>query len=416
MAEQIEKGTTRTVLLASTINSPMASRIAIRFSQAGCRVAAIYPSTKHLLGCTDSVASRHQYSMVHPIDSLLGALRASGAQIVVPCDGLCVRHLHALYAAIPATEEGAAAAEIIERSLGDGTAYLLLDSRHEVQTAARSDGINAAESFAIGSTIDPESLADAVPFPWVLKADYSWDGASGRVVNDLREARQFIRRSGAPPPLSKVLRQMVVKGDRAAMGEWLHAQRPSLSLQRPVRGCAANLAAACWKGDVLGSISVEVLDTIPGAAQPAKVRLIENEHMTLTARRMTRRLGLSGFHDFEFVLEQESGQPWLTGLNSHCAPPAHLNAGRDRDPVEAFCVRWLGAPAAAPAQIHAAPVIAYFPQAWIADPNDPILDSAAYDLPREDPRLIKCAMELARRERRFSAHRSREQRSGKTAG
>jgi hypothetical protein len=404
MAEQNERAT-RTVLLASAINSPMASRMAIRFAQAGCRVAAIYPSTKHLLGCTDSVESRHHYSVIHPIDALLGAMHASAAEVVVPCDGLSVRHLHALYAAIPATEEGAATAEIIERSLGDGTAYLVLDSGHEIQTAARAEGVNAAESFAIGSTIDPESLADAVPFPWVLKADYSWDDAGGGMVNNLREARQFIRRAGAPPSLTKVLSQMVVKGDRAAMGEWLHAQKPALSLQRPVQGRAASLAAACWKGDVLSSVSVEVLETVPGTAQPAKVRLMENEQMALDARRMARRLGLSGFHAFKFILKEESGEPWLTELNSHCAPPVHLNAGRDRDPVEAFCVRWLGAPVAAPARAHAGPVIAYFPQAWIADPDDPVLNSAAYDVPREDPRLVKCAMELARRDRRFSARK-----------
>ncbi|MGB6686731.1 MAG: hypothetical protein WBE76_02710, partial [Terracidiphilus sp.] len=292
MAEHDQSVPARTVLLTGTRTSVIPSRMAIRFAEAGCRVAALYPSTTHPLASTAAVASHHHYSIVDPLQSLLAALRESRADMVAPCDGLAVRHLHALFATLPATEEGAKAAGIIQRSLGDPAAYLLVDSRHEVQTAARAEGLTAAESFAIGRATDPESIAQALPFPWVLKADYVVGGTGTHVVRSMAAARSLIRRAGAPPSLAMVLGQLLVDGDRAAMGEWLRAMRPGISAQRPVPGVPATTVAACWQGEVLALISVESVSAAGDKFDPpATVRIIENEMMEHTARQMARKLG-----------------------------------------------------------------------------------------------------------------------------
>src|SRR5271170_7751034 len=235
----------RTVLLAAAQISPVASRMAIRFAQAGCCVHAVYPSKAHPLAITQSVGVHHHWSVTSPLESLLSAIRSSADSIVIPCDGMAARHLHALYHTLPAAEGGSDVARLIERSLGDPTAYLLLDSRHEVQTAARAEGLMAAESFAIGKTTDPATLVRTLPFPWLLKLDYSRDGISGRILNNLEEAKRFIRRAGSPPGLARALKPVLVSGDRAAWGEWLHANQPGLSIQRPVECEAATVVAAC---------------------------------------------------------------------------------------------------------------------------------------------------------------------------
>jgi hypothetical protein len=381
--------------------------MAIRFADAGCRVAALYPSRKHPLACTAAVASHHHYSVVDPLQSLLAAFLESGAGMVVPCDGLAVRHLHALYATLPATENGAKAAEVIQRSLGDPAAFLLVDSRHEVQTAARAEGLNAAESFAIGRATNPESILQALPFPWVLKADYVVGGSGTHVVRSMAAARSFIRRAGAPPSLARVLGQLLADGDRAAMGEWLRAMRPGLSAQRPVPGVQANTVAACWQGEVLALISVEAVAPTSGEFEPpATVRIIENESTVQTTRRMAQKLGLSGFQDFEFMLDLESGRATLTEINPYCTAPVYLNAGPGHDPVDAFCRKWFGGPPAAQAVVHPGRLIAYFPQSWVANPTDPLLATDAYDVPSQDPQLVEQMMRLVRRNRRYSAIQS----------
>lgn len=407
MAEHDQSVEAWTVLLTGTRISAIPSRMAIRFAEAGCRVAALYPSRMHPLANTAAVASHHHSSVVDPLHSLLAALRESRAKIVVPCDGLAVRHLHALYATLPATEEGAKAAEIIQRSLGDPAAYLLVNSRHEVQTAARTEGLNAAESFAIGRATDPETIAQALPFPWVLKADYTVGRAGTRVVRSMAAARSFIRRAGAPPSLAMVLGQLLVDGDRAAMGEWLRAMRPGISAQRPVPGVPASTVASCWQGEVLATISVEAVSPASGEpGPPATVRIVENEAMEQTARRMAQKLGLSGFQDFEFTLDGESGQATLTEINPYCTAPVYLNAGPGHDPVDAFCRRWLGKAPVAQAPVHPDRLIAYFPQSWAVNPSDPLLATGAYDVPSQDPQLVEQMMRLVRRNRRYAAIQS----------
>jgi hypothetical protein len=395
-----------TALLAATRTGTVASRVAIRLSEAGINVAAVYPSRTHPLASTRAVGSHFHYSIVDPLQSIVAAMRDSGAGIVIPCDGLTVRHLHALYAMLPSNEEGAKAAGVLQRSLGDPAAYLLVDSRHEVQTAARAEGLNAAESFALGKATDPQAIAQALPFPWVLKADYIAGGAGTHVVASLSAARRIIRRAGAPPNLATVMGQLVVEGDRAAMGEWLRAMRPGLSAQRPVPGVPASTVATCWAGEVLALISVR---SLPGTGAPtdppAKVQIIDNEQMVRTARIMAEKLGLSGFQDFEFMLDVDSGRATLTEINPYCERPVYLNAGHSHDPVDALCRRWLGRPVAQP-PAHPDRLIAYFPETWIANPTDPVLETGAYDLPAQDPELVNQVIRKVRRNRRYSAIQS----------
>lgn len=407
MADATQIESPRTVLLAANRSTLEGPRMAIRFAQAGCRVAAIYPSKAHPLASTQSVGSHYPYSLIDPPESLLKAIGESAAALVVPCDGLAVRHLHALFAHLPATPEGSTVAGVVERSLGDPTAYLLIDSRHEVQTAAREERLPAAESFAIGRATDPESLAQTLPFPWVLKADYSWGGRGVHIVNNIAEAREFVQQAGAPPSLAMAMKQWLVNGDRAALGEWIHAKRTGLSAQRPIEGTRASAVAACWRGELLAVISVEVVSPREPMLPPAVVRLIENPQMEATARKMSEKLGLSGFHSFEFVLESSTQAAVLTGFQSHCSGPAHVNAGPGRDLVNAFCLRWLGEPAKSSPPVHTDDRIAYFPRAWIADPNDPILNTGACDEPREDPRLVKRTMELVARDQRYLAFKAK---------
>ena len=407
MAELEQSGSGQIVLLVAARNTPVASRMAMRFARAGCQVAALHSAKAHLLASTQTVTRHFHYSAIDPIESLLGALSESGAHLVVPCDGLAVRHLHSVYAALPSTPEAGAIAEVIERSLGDPTAYLVIDSRHEVQTAARAEGLNAAESFAIGRTTDPETLAQSLPFPWVMKADYSWGGRGVRIVHSLSEARAFDRVAGSPPSLGMAMKQLFINKDRAALGEWMHAKRTGLSAQKPLTGRPANAAVACWRGSVLAHIAVEVISPSGLVRPPAVVRVIENEQITQTVRRMTDRLGLSGFHSFDFMLDPESGQAALIEFNSHCTGLTHINAGPGRDLVEAFYRKWTNTAPAQAQPPHPGLVIAYFPQAWVADADDPVLKTDAYDVPKEDPVFVERAMAKVQRDRRYVGLRSK---------
>jgi hypothetical protein len=406
MATESNLDSSPTVLLVATRNTVVASRMAIRFSQAGCKVAAVYPSKGHLLAATKAVTNHFHMSLVDPGDSILKAMRESGAKLAIPCDGMMARCLHALYGGLPSTPEGGAVARAIESSLGDPTAFLVIDSRHEIQTAAREDGLNAVESYALGIAADPETLARTVPFPWELKTDYSWGNRDHCLVGNLAEARDFIRLVSAPPSLATALKRVLVNADRTALGEWLHGKRSGLSAQRPREGSRAIIGVACWHGTVVASIAAEVVAPIYRSGSPAVVRMIENGEMERTARRISQRLGLSGFHSFEFVLDREAGSAWLTEFNSCPSLLSHLSGGQGHDLVDAFLQRWRGRPAVETQTVRGNQM-AIFPSAWAANPKDPILETEDYDIPRGDPGLVLRAMKLARRDQRYQGFRDR---------
>jgi hypothetical protein len=240
-----------------------------------------------------------------------------------------------------------------------------------------------------------------------LKADYSWGQRGERVVENLAEARSFIRLVGAPPSLALAMKQIVVNADRAALGEWLHAKQPGLSAQRPVMGSRAMMAVACWRGEVLATIAGQVISPSGRSGSPAVIHLLENAEMDQTARRIADRLGLSGFHGFNFAYDGENGKAALTDFNSYCVGLSHLNSGPGHDLVAAFLQKWLGRSAMAPRIAHTDSLVACFPRAWAVDAADPLLKTGAYDVPNEDPGLVERAMQLVRRDQRYCAIKRR---------
>jgi hypothetical protein len=387
-----------TILLASTINWPVASRMAIRFAQAGCRVAAIYPSNAHPLAVTQSVSAHYRFSLFRPQRALLRAIRASGAQIVLPCDDGALDQMHGLYAELTKRKDGDVAAKIIERSLGDPRSFPILASRHAVQCAARAEGLSAAESAAIEKLEDFDLLANSTSFPWMVKTDHSWGGVGVSLVSSVREARSFMQRAGVWRNLPSSLKQLFVNGNRFWLRDLIRQPRSAISVQRIAPGQPANTVVSCWEGEVLALISVQVLNTTGLTGPAASVRIFENKQMEETVRRMVHKLGLSGFHGFDFVLDEENGDASLIEINSRCAPPCHLNAGPEHDLVAAYYRRWRGISPRAQAALHQDRAVIYFPQCWQADPTHPMLDSPAHDAPQEDPQLSRRLMQLARRD------------------
>jgi hypothetical protein len=156
-----------------------------------------------------------------------------------------------------------------------------------------------------------------------------------------------------------------------------------------VPGRPANSAVACWRGEVLAEIQVEVLRTSDPLGPSTVVRVIENSEMAAAAAALVRRLGLSGFCGFDFMLEEGTGAAHLIEINARCTPLCHLDLGPGRDPVGALTARLTGraAPASQPTTDN--PLIAYFPQAWQQDPSSELLRTAFHDVPWEDPGLVR---------------------------
>lgn len=375
----------RTVLIASSAWWAFPARLAMAFSAAGYKVEAVCPAHHPLLKVS-SVSRWHKYRPLRPLSALAATLSHSGAALVVPCDDRVVAHLHALYASLPASSPAAAA---IRRSLGKPEGFAISERRSEFIAIAREEGVAAPEMLQVETAGELRDALKRVGLPAVLKVDGTWGGLGVVVVQTPEQGEWALRRLSRPMDATRVLKRLIIDRDPFPLSPWLSGGKPVVNVQRFIHGRPANSAVACWNGEVAAAIHVEVLKARTQTGNSTIVRVIDNAQMSTAAERIARRLGLSGFHGFDFLIEHGTGLAHLIEMNPRTTPLSHLALGPGRDLVSALSARLLGAPAPAAAAATANDVIAFFPQAWLLEPDGDMLNAAYHDVPWSEPDLVR---------------------------
>ena len=391
------------VLLATTCHLASTARLAMAIAQAGGTVSAVYPGS-HPLDAIRAPAHRIPYSAVHPLKSLQSAIDKAAPDVIIPCDERAVRHLHRLHATTRRPETRA----LIERSLGDPAGFQTATTRHDLLMLARSRSIPVPDSAPVASIEDLRELAEQRPFPWVIKADGSWAGLGVRVVGSLAEAETMYRRMNRPVAPYLVLREALVERDYFWAQPWLSQVRPAISVQSFIVGRPANCAVACWKGEVLAGIAVEVENAESATGPSTVVRIVESAQMLDAARGVVGALGMSGMVGFDFMIEDATGIPYLIEMNPRNTPITHIRLGADRDLVEALLARTAGRPQRTRSAVTEQDLVVFFPHTWKHDPNSPFLNRGFHDVPWEEPALVRELVKPEMRERYWAMRMLRQ--------
>ncbi len=377
------------VLLTETNWWPFAPRLAMGLTKMGCAASAVYPASVHPLSKTRVLQQRFRYSPVNPISSLKTAIEAVDPGIVVPCDDRAVTHLHELHAReIAQLPSGSRVSRLIEQSLGLPESYAVVASRYQLLKMARDEGIRIPDTELL-TAASQLSRHTALQGPWVLKADSSWGGHGVRIAHDRKQAEKYFSELSRPLATTRFVKRLLVDRDPYWLQTWWQRTKPAVIVQSHVQGHPANSAVVCWKGKVLAGIVAEVLNAqgVTGAA--TIVRIVDRPEMLLPAERLARRLGLSGFFGFDFMIEKATGQPFLVEMNPRCTPLSHLQLGRGRDLMAALSAQLSNTPVREQAPVTTLDTIAYFPQAWHWNPNSELLRSSFHDVPSEEPDLVR---------------------------
>ena len=375
------------ILLVTTVNWPSSARLAGAFAGVGAHVEALFPPG-HVKGKSRFVQGRHFYSPYFPQASLTAALARSRPDLVVPCDDRALEMLRTLYAQTPSK----AVAGLIERSLGNIASYRTLTARSDFIDSARALGIVAPVTVPVTSEQDLQFELSRLGYPAVLKADRSWGGDGVAIVRNAEQAsRAYQKLSTAPSRLRSLVRALH-RHDAHFLRDALHPPRNAVSLQRFVAGTPATSAFACWKGRVLATIHMDVLES-QGATGPASVmRRSHCPQMEQAAVRIAERFGLSGLHGLDFVRDA-AGQPHLIEINPRATQSSAFALGPGHDLAAALsaCV----SPSVSGARPAATtnPVIALFPQEWRRNPQSDWLHTAHLDVPWDDPDVLRACLE-----------------------
>ena len=386
------------VLLATTCRWFAAARLAMAFKDVGCVVDVICPDG-HPVSLTAAYSRMFQYRGLAPLDSFRAGIIAAQPDIVIPCDDLARTHLHQIYArSLQPDDADTALRSLLERSLGDPTCFSLIDARSRLIALAHELDLRAPETAVISNLSELQSCVGSFGLPVVLKSDGTSGGLGVRIAHSEADAVRAFKMLNAPPLVLRTFKRALVDRDSTLLIPWLQRHRPVVSMQRFLPSKDATVAVACWQGEVLASISVEVLKTWKPKGPASVVRLIDNDEMTLTVRKLAARLKLSGLCGFNFILERDPQRASLIEMNPRATQICHLPLGPSRNLTAALANALTGKAAPESASITDLDVIALFPLEWQNSASSPFLRSAYHDVPWEEPRLVLACVDSRMRD------------------
>jgi hypothetical protein len=396
------------VMLTTTIHLSSTARMAMALAGNGCRVFAMTPPA-HPLRLTRVASLILPYGPFRPLNALEAAFRDTSPDFVIPCDERAVRHLHQLHR----SSINSATRALIERSLGDPENYTLSEARHDLLVAAREVGVVVPATRPLAGVENLFAWSMEFPLPWVLKADGSYAGQGVRVVSSLLEAEAAFNKLNRVVSGALAVNKLVIDRDPFWLQQWREGSRPAISVQSYVEGRPANCSVACWEGEVLAGITMEVLVAESRTGPSIVSRVVDNAEMLEAARRVARRLGLSGLVGFDFIVETATGIPQMIEMNPRNTPICHLNLGPERDLVEALTAKLSGRAKGHRPSVTSMDVIAFFPDAWQADPESEYLRSGYHDVPWGEPLLLRELLTPDRRDRHWLTRQIRRMRGHK---
>jgi ATP-grasp domain len=382
-----------TVLLTNTSWWPCAARMAMVLGNLGCNVSAVCPTKGHPLLKTRAVRRIFPYSALRPVTSLISAIEAVDPDIIVPCDDRAVTHLHQAYSRCAGTS-ASNVSSLIERSLGSPASYSVVSARYNLMTRAGEEGLRIAVTKLVRTVEDLKSWQTEFPFPWVMKADGTWGGHGVRIARNHKEAERVFVAMSRPLGVARCAKRLIVNRDPFWVESCWNRSRPAVTVQPYIAGRPANCAVACWEGKVLAGTAVEVISAQGLTGSATIVRVVDSPEMMLAAERLAHRLGLSGFFGLDFMMEDESGAPFLIEMNPRCTPLCNLRLGEGRDLIGALWSQVSGKTLAPTPPATQNDVIAYFPQSWHWDCQSKLLESSFHDVPWEEPELVRELLQL----------------------
>ncbi|HEY0105674.1 MAG TPA: ATP-grasp domain-containing protein [Rhizomicrobium sp.] len=361
------------VLLTTTVCWPSGARLVGAFARVGAHVEALLPAG-HVAAQSRYLAARHPYDPLFPRASLRRALADAAPDLIVPCDDRALAHL------LDAARRLPGAADIVVRSLGAPQAYRQLVARSAFIEAARALRIEAPQTVQISSKDEYRAALRQFGPRAVLKVDGSWGGEGVAILHDAAKADCAWNRLALPPSRGRSLARAILRRDRHFLHEALSRPKASLSLQQFVPGTPATTAFACWKGRVLASLHMDVLETLHPQGPATVMRRIDCPDMESAAVKLAERFGLSGLHGLDFIRDA-GGRAHLIEINPRATQICHLALGAGHD-LPATLIGLSPRPVAT-----AKTLIALYPQAW-EEGAPPPPDTAYRDVPWDDPGLL----------------------------
>ncbi len=372
------------VLLITAYRWLQTSRLALAARDAGFEVDLLAPAG-HPIAELDWVNQVGRYSALRPHQAVVRALNHHLPSLVVPVDDVSALAVFQAYTDRSLTPEGA---QVIADSLGDPATFAQRHRRVALGEAARAADASCPMSWPLDDIGQLPRILDESSLPAVVKSDGSFGGHGVITVRDLTEARAAFEWLRRPPKLLSSLGRMVLDDEANYLRPALRRSRPELSVQPFLPGRPATLTAVCSKGEVLGSVALQAIQTYGEGGPATVVEAVDHPDMQTAARVVARTFGLSGFFGLDFIISPDGSSAWLLELNPRATNTAHVHFASSR-PLFELLAQSLGmvTPVVTAEPLPDGPIV-LFPQELVRDRNSEYLTLHPVDLPAHAPDVI----------------------------
>lgn len=366
------------VLVSTTMMWPAPARLAGAFAACGATVEALAPR-RHPVGESRSLAHLHPYRPLQAISGLRAVLESAEPDVVIPCDDRAVRHLVAL------ADEDPRFARLVARSIGRLSGYRTLLSRSAFLHEASGLGLDIPPIKEAATESDLKTVLADIGLPAVIKTDGSWGGQGVSIVHSYDEALTAFRSLALAPSRLRSLARAAKRQDVHFLLDAIEPHDYAINVQRFVEGMPATCAFACWQGQVVASLHMDVIETREPKGPATVLNRVFSPQMDEAARSIARQFGLCGFHGLDFIREP-SGKLSLIEINPRATQICHLALGEGRDLPAALIAALEGRTATPRPVATQASVIALFPRSGTLSAH---LAGAYHDIPADDPDLLR---------------------------
>jgi len=374
------------VLLVSTATRWLGTaRMPRNLAKAGFDVALLAPKGSLALhsrfvskvGLLSETASAME--MLH---ALIGMVDKVAPRLLIPCDEMAVRLLFAFMLEPPRGLDAYTKTRLtglIETSLGDSRHYWTSIDKTLLPAAAKASGVRMPECAVVGEPDGALAFADAHGYPVVLKRRYGFAGQGVAIVSSGNE-------------LGAAMRELQ-KPDQLDLGGH---ESPRLLVQSFIAGPHISQALVAVGGESLAGFAWErFVSTRPVAGQTAVLRFVESPATRSAAEKLCRALGMTGFLNMQFVIDEKTGAEHLLEVNRRIVTHTHLGERFGADLGEALFDRLTGRlRAPVPRFAGRQEPVAIFPREWLNDPASRHLRDYPVDAPWDDPGLFAALLRM----------------------
>jgi glutathione synthase/RimK-type ligase-like ATP-grasp enzyme len=285
--------------------------------------------------------------------------------------------------------------DLIERSLGSSAGFTATRDKSHFLALAKLEGLRCPETIVVPATSTFKSAPAELTYPVVVKADHSDGGRCVRIVQRDADLRSVVWELQTPNTWRGRRFFGAMLGSETLSPLTL-ALRRTISLQEYVAGRPGNRAVICWNGKVLAGISVEAVEVTHDRGPASVIKLIDHPEMAMACERMVKRLRLSGFVGFDFIIDS-ANQAWLLEINPRVTPISHLNLADGTNFAGALFTQMKKQPPRSSLPPIDRDLIALFPNEIARSPSSPYLLSCQHDVPWEEPELVRGVLNQMRR-------------------